>query len=100
MVLRKRDDGLTSPKRVWSKPSKATLLAGGPDAYSGGEGLAVEPLDRYENTPGGYRRQKPDDYNKGLPSIQEWPLILSSPRNQKSGSVSSSTMEARSKKDF
>ena len=30
---------------------EATLLAGGPDAYPGGEGLAVEPLDRYENAP-------------------------------------------------
>jgi type I restriction enzyme, R subunit len=45
---------------------EATLLVGGPDAYPGGEGLAVEPLDRYENAPGGYRRRKPDDYNKEL----------------------------------
>jgi type I site-specific restriction-modification system R (restriction) subunit len=45
---------------------EATLLAGGPDAYPGGEGLAVEPLDRYENAPGGYRRRRPEDYNKEL----------------------------------
>jgi type I restriction enzyme R subunit len=45
---------------------EATLLAGGPDAYPGGEGLAVESLDRYENAPGGYRRRRPEDYNKEL----------------------------------
>lgn len=45
---------------------EATLLAGGPDAYPGGEGLAVEPLDAYENAPGGYRRRRPEDYNKEL----------------------------------
>jgi hypothetical protein len=45
---------------------EATLLAGGLDAYPGGEGLAVEPLDRYENVAGGYRRRTPDDYSKEL----------------------------------
>jgi type I restriction enzyme, R subunit len=45
---------------------EATLLAGGPDAYPGGEGLAVEPLDTYENAPGGYRKRRPEDYKKEI----------------------------------
>ena len=53
-------------ERSLEQTIEATLLAGGPDAYPGGEGLAVEPLDRYENAPGGYRRRRPEDYNKEL----------------------------------
>ena len=53
-------------ERTLEQAIEATLLAGGPDAYPEGEGLAVEPLDRYENAPGGYRRRRPEDYNKEL----------------------------------
>jgi type I restriction enzyme, R subunit len=45
---------------------EATLLSGGPDAYPGGEGVVVEPLEAYENAPGGYRKRRPEDYDKEL----------------------------------
>ena len=43
-----------------------TLLARGPNAYSGGEGLVVEPLEAYGNAPGGYRKRNPEDYGNAL----------------------------------
>jgi hypothetical protein len=64
---------------------EATLLAGGPDAYPGGEGLAVEPLDAYENAPGGIGGEDLRTTTKSFASIRERSLILSSPRSQKSG---------------
>jgi len=53
-------------ERSLEQTIEATLLAGGPNAYSGGEGLVVEPLEAYENAPGGYRKRKPEDYDKAL----------------------------------
>jgi len=53
-------------ERNFEQVIEATLLAGGPNAYSGGEGLVVEPLEAYENAPGGYRKRKPEDYDKAL----------------------------------
>ena len=53
-------------ERSLEQTIEATLLAGGPDAYAGGEGVVVEPLEAYENAPGGYRKRKPEDYDKAL----------------------------------
>jgi hypothetical protein len=73
-------------ERSLEQTIEATLLAGGPDAYLGGEGLDVEPLDRYENAPGGYRRRRPEDYNKELCLDPGMVIDLSLPRSRKSGS--------------
>ena len=51
-------------ERSLEQTIEATLLAGGPNAYSGGEGVVVEPLEAYENAPGGYRKRRPEDYDK------------------------------------
>ncbi len=53
-------------ERNFEQTIEATLLASGPDAYPGGEGVVVEPLEAYENIPGGYRKRRPEDYNKGF----------------------------------
>ncbi len=53
-------------ERSLEQAIEATLLVGGPDAYAGGEGVVVEPLEAYESTPGGYRKRRPEDYDKAL----------------------------------
>jgi type I restriction enzyme R subunit len=53
-------------EKSFEQTIETTLLAGGPDAYPGGEGVVVEPLEGYENVPGGYRKRRPEDYDKVL----------------------------------
>jgi hypothetical protein len=53
-------------ERSLEQTIEAALLAGGPDANPGGEGVVVEPLEVYENAPGGYRKRMPEDYDKAL----------------------------------
>ena len=53
-------------ERNFEQVIEATLLAGGPDAYSGGEGVVIESPEAYENAPGGYRKRRPEDYDKAL----------------------------------
>lgn len=45
---------------------EAVLLAGGPDAYPRGTGAVVETPDLYGYMPGGYRKRKPEDYDREL----------------------------------
>lgn len=45
---------------------EAVLLAGGPDAYPGGTGAVVETSDLYGYMPGGYKKRKPEDYDREL----------------------------------
>lgn len=45
---------------------EAVLLAGGPDAYPGGTGAVVETPDLYGYMPGGYKKRKPEDYDREL----------------------------------
>jgi hypothetical protein len=73
-------------ERSLEQTIEATLLAGGPDAYPGGEGLAVEPLDRYENATGDTGGEDLRITTKSFVSTRKWLLILSSPRSRKSGS--------------
>ena len=53
-------------ERSFEQTIEAALLAGGPHAYPGGAGVVVEPLEAYENAPGGYRKRMPEDYDKAL----------------------------------
>jgi len=45
---------------------EAVLLAGGPDAYPGGAGVVAEFAETFGYAPGGYRKRRPDDYDRAL----------------------------------
>jgi len=45
---------------------ETVLLAGGPDAYPGGAGVAAEFPETFDYAPGGYRRRKAEDYDRAL----------------------------------
>ena len=64
MFYKKKTLMVDISERSFEQTIEATLLAG--DAYPGGVGVVVEPLEAYENAPGGYRKRKPENYNKEL----------------------------------
>lgn len=45
---------------------EAVLLAGGPDGYPGGAGTVGEFPETFNYAPGGYRKRKPEDYDRAL----------------------------------
>ena len=45
---------------------EAMLLAGGPDAHPGGAGAVAEFPETFDFAPGGYRKRKPEDYDREL----------------------------------
>jgi hypothetical protein len=73
-------------EKSFEQTIEATLLAGGPDAYPGREGVVVEPPADYENVPGGYRKRRPEDTTRRYAWIRGWSLILFWRRNRRSGS--------------
>jgi hypothetical protein len=72
-------------ERSFEQTIEAALLAGGPDAYPGGEGVVVEPLEADENAPVAIGRGCRKTTTRRFALIPRWSSILSTPRSRRFG---------------